>query len=68
MALDDYVFDRCEDFHRSGASVLKLETADLAGQLALIEASLAFGRTLVGILIVRELIEEVRPGQPHRLQ
>lgn len=68
MALDEYVFDRCEDFHRCGASILKLETSNLAGELALIEASLAFGRTLEGILIVRELIEEIQPGRPHRLQ
>jgi len=68
MALDDCVFDRCEDFHRTGTSVLKLETTDLAGELTLIEAALAFGRTLEGILIVRELVEETSPGQPHRLQ
>ena len=40
MSMRDYVFDRCEGIHRSGALVLRLETEDLAGGLVQIEASL----------------------------
>ena len=68
MSMRDYVFDRCEDIHRSGALVLRLETEDLAGGLVQIEASLAFGRTWDGLLEVWELLEEVANGQVHRLQ
>ena len=68
MPLGDYAFDRSEEFHSSGGSVLELETKDLAGQFVLIEASLAFGQRLEGILIVRELVEEGEQGRAHRLQ
>ncbi len=66
--MDDYVFDRCEDIHRSGALVLRLETEDLAGGLAQIEASLALGRDWSGSVEIWELLEERADGSVHRLQ
>lgn len=68
MSLDDYVFDRCEDIHRSGALVLRLETEDLAGGLAQVEASLAVGRNWSASIEVWELLEEHGDGTVHRLQ
>ncbi len=68
VSVHDYVFDRCEDIHRSGALVLRLETEDLAGGLVQIESSLAFGRSWEGLLEVWELLEEDASGRVHRLQ
>lgn len=56
--MHDYVFDRCEDVHRSGARVAVLETRDLAGGLVEVEAVLVFGRDQDAILQIREVLHE----------
>lgn len=51
--MHDYVFDRREDIHRSGAFVLRLETDDLAGELVQIEAAHWVGYRAAGLAFAR---------------
>jgi hypothetical protein len=63
--IDDYLYDRSEDVHRSGGYVLRHETGAAGGRYVRFEAAVAFGREYDAVLHVFELIEEVE-GRAHR--